>query len=247
MGMKDPVNKTRYKILGALIGGLFLTAAAAWLPMLIDWLVGMDLPVSLAVDAAYGLFFILAALVSYAFVTELIRARIQIRRCDEVLNTPDTAQLHDKQLFYSLAKKEILLAKRHRWPVSMIAIFIQPMKGPNSVGEKDVSVEIRDIVLAELKRVMRASDLAGSFTKNEYLLFLPNCSAGDVEKIAQRILTRIESKKIIVDDSTTYHLDCKCGVASLSPEVAEIKRLVKRALEALDKAKGKEESGIESI
>ncbi|WP_353661179.1 diguanylate cyclase [Hydrogenimonas sp. SS33] len=247
MGMKEPANKTRYKILGALIGGLFLTAAAAWLPMLINWLVEMDLPASIAVDAAYGLFFILAALVSYAFVTELIRARIQIRRCDEVLNTPDTAQLHDRQLFYSLAKKEILLAKRHGWPVSMIAIFIQPMKGPNMAGEKDVSVQIRDIVLEELKRVMRASDLAGSFTKNEYLLFLPNCSAENVEVIAQRIMKRIESKKIIVDDTTTYHLDCKCGVASLAPEVAEIKRLARRALEALDKAKEKQDSGIASM
>ncbi len=244
--MKERYDKGRYKIVGALIGGIFLTAAAAWLPVLIDGLIAMNLPASVAINAAYGIFFVLAALVSYAFVTELIRARILKRRCEEVLNTPDTAQLHDKQLFHNLAKKEILLAKRHGWPVSMIAIYLQPMKGQHTVADQDVSVQIRDIVLKELKEVMRCSDLVGSFTRNEYLLFLPDCSAQNLEQIAERVMKRLSNKKIIVDDQTTYHLRCQMGLASLEPGVAEIQRLVDRALEALDRAKRKEQNAIES-
>ena len=244
--MIESYDKRRYKIVGALVGGIFLTAAAAWLPVLIDTLIALNLPASVAVNAAYGIFFILAALVSYAFVTELIRARILKRRCDEVLNTPDTTQLHDKQLFYSLAKKEIQLARRHRWPVSMVAIFVQPMKGAHTVADQDVSVQIRDIVLKELKEVMRCSDLAGSFTRNEYLLFLPDCSAENLRQIAERVMKRLSNKKIIVDDQTTYHLRCQMGLASLEPEVAEIQRLIDRALEALDRAKKKNQNAIES-
>ncbi|WP_456450402.1 GGDEF domain-containing protein [Hydrogenimonas sp.] len=242
--MAAGTNKTRYKIVGALVGGLFLTAAAAWLPVLVDWLVALNLPASVAVDAAYGIFFILAALVSYAFVTELIRARAQIRRCDEVLDTSDTAKLHDKQLFHSLATKQILLAKRSGWPVSLIALYVQPMKGHVPAG-KDVSDKIRDVVLEELRRVMRASDLAGSFTRNEYLIFLPNCPAKNVEEIAQRVMTRIASRHVTLDDETTYRLDCKLGVTSLEPDVVDLKRLMRRAFEALDRAKEKEHNVVE--
>jgi diguanylate cyclase (GGDEF)-like protein len=238
-------DKKRYKIAGALIGGIFLTAAAAWLPVLVDWLVALNLPASVAVDAAYGIFFILAALVSYAFVTELIRARAQIKRCDEVLDTSDTAKLHDKQLFHSLATKQILLCKRSGWPVSMIALYIQPMKGHVTAG-RDVSDKIRDIVLEELKQVMRASDLAGSFTRNEYLIFLPNCGAKNVEEIARRVMTRIARRHITLDDETTYTLVCKLGVASLEPNAADMKRLMRRAFEALDRAKDKEHNVVES-
>jgi len=241
MGMGT--NRKRYKILGALIGGLFLTAAAAWLPVLIDWLVRLDLPASVAVDAGYGIFFILAALVSYAFVTELIRARLQTKRCSEVLETSDATKLHDKQLFHTLAKKQILLAKRSGWPVGLVALYIQPMKG-KVPPLKDVSAQIRDIVLEELKRVLRASDVVGSFTKNEYLIFLSNCPAKNAEEIARRILTRIASRHITLDDHT-YSLECKLGVTALEPNVADMNRLMRRAFEALDKAKEKDLNAIE--
>ena len=243
--MKERYDKRRYKIVGALVGGIFLTAAAAWLPMMIDTLIAMNLPASVAVNAAYGIFFILAALVSYAFVTELIRARILKRRCSEVLDTTDAARLHDRQLFHSLAKKEILLAKRHGWPVSMIAIFLLPMKGQIPAADQDASVRIRDMVLKELKKVMRCSDLAGSFTRDEYLLFLPDCSAQNLQQIAERVMKRLSNKKIIIDDQTTYHLRCQMGLASLEPGAADIHRLTDRALEALDRAKEKDENAIE--
>ena len=127
----------------------------------------------------------------------------------------------------------------------MVAIYIQPMKG-HITADKDVSVQIRDIVLDELGSVLRGSDMTGSFTKNEYLVFLPNCSAEHVDEIAQRIMVRIANKKIIVDDNTTYHLECKIGIASLEPSAAELKRLANRALEALDRAKEKENNVIET-
>jgi diguanylate cyclase (GGDEF)-like protein len=242
--MAAVANRTRYKIAGALVGGLFLTLAAAWLPMLIDWLVKLDLPASVAVDAGYGIFFVLAALVSYALVTELIRAKAVMKRCDEVLDTSDTAKLHDRQLFHSLASKEILLCKRNGWPVSMIALHIQPMKG-NAPAGGDVSDKIRDLVLEEFKRVMRASDVAGSFTRNEYLIFLPNCAAENGEEIARRIMKRLASRHITLDGQTTYGLACRMGVASLDPATAEIKRLMRHALEALERAKEREPGTIE--
>ncbi len=238
------ILKKRYKILSAIGGGLFLTAAAAWLPVSADWMVRLGVPASVALDAAYGLFFLLAALVSYVFVTEIVRARLQTRRCDEVLETSQATQLHDKQLFHTLAQKEIQLAKRSDWPVSMIALFVQPMKN-HVTADKDVSLQIRDIVLAELGEVMRKSDLAGSFTKNEYLIFLPNCPAANVEEIVRRIMKRVANKKIIVDEKITYHLVCKFGVASLESKAADLNRLKSRAFKALDRAKEEENNAIE--
>jgi diguanylate cyclase (GGDEF)-like protein len=236
-------NKKRYKLLAALVGGLALTAAAAWLPVLIDWLIRLDLPASVAVDAGYGIFFILAALVSYAFVTELIRARLQTKRCAEILETSDATKMHDKQLFHSLVKKQILLAKRSGWPVAMIALYIQPMKG-KVPALKDVSAQIRDIVIEELKSVLRASDVVGSFTKNEYLIFLSNCPAKNAEEIAHRVMSRIASRHITLEGQT-YSLECKLGVAALESNVADINRLVKRVFEMLDKARERELNAVE--
>ncbi|WP_457597677.1 GGDEF domain-containing protein [Hydrogenimonas sp.] len=235
--------KTGYRIAAALAGGLFLTAAAAWLPMLADWLVGLNLPASVAVDAAYGIFFILAALVSYALVTELVRARYLTRRCDEVLETTDTARMYDRRFFYSVVEKEILLARRSGWPVSLLALEVVPMKG-NSPAGSEVSDKARDAVVAEIRKVMRASDVVGSFTRNEYLLFLPNCPAERVQEVARRLGRRIGSLHITLD-GVTYGFLCRAGVASLSPSAAEAKRLIKRAQEALDRAKGRDSGAVD--
>jgi len=241
--MSRVANSGRYKILGALLGGIVLTSAAAWLPMLQKELEQYSIPYVSPMTAAYGLFFLIAFIVSYLFVTELIKARVQMQRCNDVLNPSAAFELHDKQLFHSMGKKQILMAKRNEWPVSMIALYIEAMKGPKPAPE-DVSKKMRDIVVEELNGMMRGSDLAGSFAKNEYLLLLPDCPSERVKDIAERILKHLSEKKIPVDGGT-YRLECKCGIASFEPSALDFKRLLERALDALDRIKGKRGSRIE--
>ena len=134
--MADVVYSGRFKMVGALLGGVLLTSAAAWLPMLGKELEKYHLSHVMGINLAYALFFIIAFFVSYIFVTELIKARIQIKRCDDVLNTSVAFELHDKQLFNTMGKKQILMAKRNEWPVSMFAIHIKAMKGPKPAPGK---------------------------------------------------------------------------------------------------------------
>ncbi|BDY13490.1 GGDEF domain-containing protein [Hydrogenimonas cancrithermarum] len=236
------MQRRRYKILGALLGAIFLTSAAAWLPVLTEWLERFDLTASEAGRLAYAIFFVLAAVVSYAFVTELIRARMQIKRCDEVLNTSAAMEMHDKQLFHTMGKKQILLAKRNGWPVSMIALYLHPMQGNKAAG--DISLQIKEMVLEELEKVMRGSDLAGSFAKNEYLIFLQNCSESQSKEIAKRIKKRFSDKRVEVDGKL-YRIECKCGVTTLDAGAAELKRLMERAFDVLERAKEKTGNVIE--
>ncbi|WP_300362973.1 diguanylate cyclase [Hydrogenimonas sp.] len=241
--MSNVVNSGRYKILGALLGGIVLTSAAAWLPLLQKELEAYNIPYVSATTATYGLFFLIAFVVSYLFVTELIKARIQTQRCNDVLNPSASFELHDKQLFHSMGKKQILMAKRNEWPVSMIALFIQAMKGPKPAPE-DVSKKLKEIVVEELEAMMRGSDLAGSFAKNEYLLLFPNCPSEQVKDIAERILKHLSEKRIPIDGEE-YRLECKCGIASFEPSALDFKRLMERAFEALDRIKGKRGDRIE--
>lgn len=235
--MSNVVNSGRYKILGALLGGIVLTSAAAWLPLLQRELEKYSIPYVSATTATYGLFFLIASVVSYLFVTELLKARIKSRRCDEVLSPSAAFELHDKQLFYSMGRKQILMSKRNEWPVSMIAMYVQAMKGAKTAPE-DVSTPLKEIVVSELEAMMRGSDLAGSFAKNEYLILLPDCSTEQVREIAERIMKHLSEKTVPIDEEE-YRLECKCGIASFEPNALDFKRLTERALEALDRIKGK--------
>ncbi len=242
--MNSVENRSRYKIFGGLLGGIFLTGAAAWLPMLIEVLEAQEFTPESARVLAYALFFIVAAAVSYLFVAELIKARIQKRRCDEILNTSMVFELHDKQLFHTMGKKQIFLAKRNGWSVSMVALFIQPLSRKR--GVPDISGQIKEIVVNELEKVTRCSDLVGSFAKNEYLIFLQNCNGSNAKEIAERFIKRLSNRYVTVDD-TVYKIECKCGIASLEPGAAELKRLTERAYEAMDRAVEKPGSTIETI
>ncbi len=242
--MNNVANRSRYKILGGLLGGLFLTSAAAWLPILVDFLQTQGFAPANAKVIAYAIFFVIAAIVSYLFMAELIKARIQKRRCDEILNTSVVFELHDKQLFHTMGKKQTFLAKRNGWNISMIALFIQPVN--RQKGVPDISTQIKDIVINEVEKVTRCSDQVGSFAKNEYLIFLQNCNAENAKEIALRFKKQLSDRYVTVDDKV-YKLECKCGIASLEPGSAEFKRLMERAYEAMDRAAEKPGSVIETI
>ncbi|WP_456403321.1 GGDEF domain-containing protein [Hydrogenimonas sp.] len=241
--MNNVANRSRYKILGGLLGGLFLTSAAAWLPMLIKLLEAQEFTPESAQILAYAIFFLIAAAVSYLFVAELIKTRIQKRRCDEILNTSAVFELHDKQLFHTMGKKQVVLAKRNGWSVSMVALFIQPVK--KQKRGIDISSQIKEIAINELEKITRCSDLIGSFAKNEYLVFLQNCNAQDAKKIAERFKKRLSDRYVTVEDNV-YKLECKCGIAALEPSSAELKRLMELAYDAMDRAVEKHGSVIET-
>ncbi len=241
--MAEIANSGRYKIFGALVGGILLTSAAAWLPYMIEELEKLHLSHQVAMETAYGIFFLIAFIVSYIFVRELIKARLQINRCHDVLNTNVAFELHDKQLFHTMGKKQMLMAKRNEWPVSMVALYIKAMKGPK-MAPPEISKNIKEIIVEELHSMLRGSDLAGSFAKNEYLILLPNCSLEHAKEIVQRILERLSSKEITLDDET-YRLECKCGISSFGPGIADFKRLMARALEAVDRIRAKRGNVIE--
>ncbi len=241
--MNNVANRGRYKILGGLLGGIFLTSAAAWLPMLAELLEAGGFKHEDAKIAAYAIFFLVAAAVSYLFVTELIKARIQKRRCDEVLNTSMLFELHDKQMFHTMGKKQIDLAKRNGWDVSMAAIYIQPVN--RRKGVPDLSSHIKEIVVKELERATRCSDQVGSFAKNEYLVFLQNCNMENAKEIALRFKKRLSDRYVNVDDKV-YKLECKCGLSTLGPSTADLKRLMECAYEAMDRAAERPGSVIET-
>jgi len=241
--VNNVANRSRYKVLGGLLGGLFLTSAAAWLPVLADFLEAAGFKHADAKMAAYAIFFIIAAGVSYLFVTELIKARIQKKRCDEILNTSMLFELHDKQMFFTMGKKQIHLAKRNGWDVGMIAVYIQPVNRHGTVP--DISSQIKDIVAKELQKVTRCSDQVGSFAKNEYIVFLQNCNVENAKEIAKRFKKRLSDRYVTVDDKV-YKLECKCGIAALSPSSSDLKRLMEYAYEAMDRAAERPGSAIET-
>ncbi|WP_456449645.1 GGDEF domain-containing protein [Hydrogenimonas sp.] len=225
----------RYKILWALMGGVLLTSAAAWLPILIEELGRFGLPHTWAAETAYGLFFIVAAGVSYVFVRELIKAKLQTERCGEVLHPSTAFELHDKQLFHSMAQKQILLAKRNKWPVCMAALYLQPI---SESGSRDVSREVKELAVKEFETTVRGSDLVVSFTRNEYLMFFPNCTLEKGKEVIDRIYRRLADKEMTIGDKV-YRIECKCGLTSMKPDAVDLKALSERAFRALDRIKGK--------
>ncbi|WP_201353925.1 GGDEF domain-containing protein [Hydrogenimonas urashimensis] len=242
--MADIANSGRYKILGALLGGIVLTSAAIWLPVLEKEMEAYGLARIMGVNTAYALFFLIAFVVSYVFIKEWIRAKVQIQRCDEVLNPSSAFELHDKQLFFRMGHKEILMARRNEWPVSMIAMYVGAGKGRRRVSQ-EMGKKIKEIVVKELDSLLRGSDLAGSFSKNEYLLLLPDCSLEHAKEIAERIGSHLSRKEIDIEEEK-YTLGCQCGLASLEPVAADLKRLMERSLNALDRIRGKSGNLIET-
>jgi len=168
-------------------------------------------------------------------VTERVRAEREMWALQQKLAEQSVRDaltgLYNRRYLEEALNRELILAERHDYPVSMIMTDIDHFKKVNDHYGHLAGDEILRAVGALLKRNARASDIYCRYGGEEFLLVLPQMS---LEKAAVRAeqLRRTLSAAPIRYGATAIPITASFGVAAY-PENG---RAGERIIEAADKA-----------
>lgn len=143
-------------------------------------------------------------------------------------------QVYNRSFFVAETGRQLDLAKRHKYPVSLIIIDLDNFKCHNDThGHLAGDSLLRSIAL-EIRRHVRQSDTVARFGGDEFVILLPLADGTGgmllMERIKDILTTRVLSK-------TTVTLSA--GVATYPDDGNTVEELIGRADKALYRAKSK--------
>ncbi|MCQ2740869.1 MAG: sensor domain-containing diguanylate cyclase [Alphaproteobacteria bacterium] len=154
---------------------------------------------------------------------------------NQAMRDPLTS-LYNRRYFEEEVKKMIIQAKNNRQPYSVLMLDADFFKKVNDTyGHK-----VGDKVLIELasmaEKDLREKDIVARYGGEEFVVFLPDITAEQAYKVADRLRQNIASIVVKSDDGQDVLFTVSVGVSS--SEISDnVDMLVKTADEALYKAK----------
>lgn len=155
----------------------------------------------------------------------------------ETLSTiDDLTQVPNRRYFMESLKREMLRAARYGHPLSLMMIDADHFKAINDCFGHDGGDQTLVNLGATLKFAFREVDLVGRLGGEEFAALMPNTGPEEAQAIAERIRKAVEQSALILGGNEVQ-LTVSIGVASLRGGEVEGKQLLKRADEALYRAK----------
>ncbi|MHB8134762.1 MAG: GGDEF domain-containing protein [Anaerolineaceae bacterium] len=150
--------------------------------------------------------------------------------------------IYNRRYMDKRLEEEFKRAKRYNQPLSLLLIDIDFFKKVNDTYGHPFG----DLVLRHwgglILSVVRASDIVSRYGGDEILVITPSTPPTAAFALAERIRQHIEMHKFILsnDPNLKYvQFTVSIGVASLTPEIDQVEKLMKEADQALYRAKDK--------
>ncbi len=178
-----------------------------------------------------------------AKVKKELKIQDMMKELQLLASTDPMTKLYNRRYFISTSKKVISLAKREKYPVSIIMLDIDKFKNINDTYGHDVGDTVIISLAKELINSCRKSDVACRYGGEEFVILFPNTSQDGAKIVAENIRSSLENLSLDIQDKT-IHFTASIGVSSLFDDEINIEKALKRADEALYKAK---ESGRNKV
>jgi len=154
----------------------------------------------------------------------------QLAFVDELTNIPN------RRHFLALAEKEISRAKRYQHALSIVIIDIDQLKQTNDTyGHYAGDRALRDFVIMT-RSLIREVDIIGRFAGDEFLILFPETDADRAYQVMERIGEKLAASPIFYEDEQ-FLVSMSYGIASLDLSADTVNDLIKKADQALYKAK----------
>ncbi len=175
-------------------------------------------------------------------LSDITEFQLQKFEYKKIASTDNLTQLSNRFQFNILFEQEIKNTQRNDSSLSLIFIDLDHFKNINDTYGHDIG----DLVLKEFATVLqdnvRNSDILARWGGEEFILLLPNTPLDKAIEVAEGIRKKIED----YDFNDNGKLTCSLGISTFHQEDNE-KTLVKRADEALYKAKSNGRNRVEVI
>jgi diguanylate cyclase (GGDEF)-like protein len=132
---------------------------------------------------------------------------------------------------------ELRRARRSGRPMSIVMFDIDHFKSINDDLGHLRGDEILRAVGAQLTRLLRVTDVSCRYGGDEFLIILPDTGAAGAELVAQTLRREIATLVISTSAERVLPVTASFGVATAAPAEVDVATLIKRADEALYRAK----------
>jgi len=173
---------------------------------------------------------------------ELKKSRAKIDSLNEeiqsVRSLDEATGAYNYPFFVKMANLQIKMARRHKWPVTLMIVDIDQLESLNL----RYSFKTGDAVLKHLndsiRSVVRTSDVLGRFGGSGIFVLLSECDAENVQTVSERIEEKIERDPLMqgrkkIDYRRSY------GAVTMYGKQVHLNRMLGLAEDALSRAKEK--------
>jgi diguanylate cyclase (GGDEF)-like protein len=151
--------------------------------------------------------------------------------------TDGLTSLHSKRHFLSQMPTFFEMAKRHDEPLSLMMIDIDHFKKINDTYGHLTGDIVLKTVAAILKKRSRASDSVYRYGGEEISILMPETTLKEAETLAERLIKKVESKKITGANGEEVHVTISVGVSRFVADMSDFQQIVDNADKALYEAK----------
>ena len=138
--------------------------------------------------------------------------------------------------FMEQSKKELARSKRYHRPLSVMMIDIDHFKLINDTYGHASGDHVLEIFVEAIQEAIRSTDFLGRVGGEEFALLLPDTPLKSAYHLAERVRERITRYPYLAGDML-IEVTASLGVAEYQASDVNMKSLLKRADEALYKAK----------
>jgi diguanylate cyclase (GGDEF)-like protein len=152
----------------------------------------------------------------------------------------ETTGAFNYPFFVKAANVQIKLARRHRWPVTLMVIDIDQLEKINL----RYSFKTGDAVLRHLtdsiRGAVRSSDVLGRFGGSGVFILLPECDTDNIPTVFERIMGRIKAEPMMQNGKKIKYRTTGGAVTMYGVHI-HLNRMLGLAEDALNIAKERQE------
>lgn len=151
--------------------------------------------------------------------------------------TDGLTNLFNKQHFLSQLRTFFEVAQRYKTELSLIMVDIDHFKLINDQYGHLTGDTVLKEVTALIDKNLRKSSSAYRYGGEEIAIILPNTPLNGARTTAERLRKKIKAKKLIADSGQTIKVTISSGLAVYEKGITDIRDLIRRADQALYRAK----------
>jgi len=144
---------------------------------------------------------------------------------------------YNKQFFLEILSKEVDRSTRYQHPLSLLLLDVDRLFDVNKkFGEPSGDAVLRGLARLIMETV-RKQDVFARYDDDTFSVLLPETDQERTMQVAERLRRCVESHPFRFDGGSTLSVTISVGVATLCETTSSVATLLKRADDALDRAK----------
>jgi diguanylate cyclase (GGDEF)-like protein len=154
--------------------------------------------------------------------------------------TDSLTGLKNHQYFFGRLDEELARLRRHKEPVSLIAMDLDHFKRVNDTHGHPVGDRVLSAIAASVRDTLREEETFARLGGEEFAILLPGLDGERARQVAERVYQVIESVRIPLDGGDEVRVTASLGVATATPDAkVDASDLYHRADAALYDAKSR--------